>query len=152
VTAFYQRDVELLDRLGPVPPLTIVAVDEGGQVDTVTFNSRSFEASEDEVVVYARMLESMRRAFADGDLHEIGRIATRSALLHQRRLHKRWLEPVIRACEAVEGLGVVTAHSGTCLGVLLATEAPQFREQFQMAQASLRSLAGHTLVYQSRSC
>jgi uncharacterized protein involved in propanediol utilization len=152
ITAFYHRDVELLDRLGSVPPLTIVAVDEGGQVDTVTFNSRAFDVTPREAAKYGELLASMRHAVTVGDLHHMGRIATQSAEINQRRLAKRWLDPVTNICEAVDGLGVVACHSGTCLGILLATEGPSFCEQLALAQSRLRALTGHVLVYQSRSC
>jgi uncharacterized protein involved in propanediol utilization len=152
IAAFYHHDVELLGRLGPVPPLTIVAIDEGGQVDTVAFNARPFDVTREEAGAYAKLLEAMRRAVACGDLRAVGRLATRSAVLNQPRLVKRWLNRVLGVCEDVGGLGVVAAHSGTCLGVLLHTEGPAFREQFAATHKRLLGLTGQVLVYHSRSC
>ena len=39
VVAFYHRQVRLCRVLPELPPLTIVGIDEGGQVDTVDFNA-----------------------------------------------------------------------------------------------------------------
>src|SRR4029079_11819053 len=38
VVSFYHRQVQLREFLGQLPGLTIVSIDEGGEVDTVEFN------------------------------------------------------------------------------------------------------------------
>jgi L-threonine kinase len=152
ITAFYHREVELLCCLGPVPPLTILAVDEGGQVDTLTFNARPFQVSQADAATYAELLEDLRRAVAGGDLAELGRVATRSALMNQSRLTKRWLKQVVHICNEASGLGVVAAHSGTHLGILFATEGADFREHAATAHARLLPLARRVVAYHSRSC
>ena len=38
VVSFYHRKVELGEIFGPMPRLTVVAVDEGGEVDTIEYN------------------------------------------------------------------------------------------------------------------
>jgi L-threonine kinase len=151
ITAFYHREVELLGRLGPVPPLTILAIDEGGQVDTLAFNTRPLQVSQTDATTYAGLLEDLRRAVACGDVGELGRVATRSAIMNQPRLAKCWLDQVVRICEDVGGLGVAAAHSGTQLGILLATEGAGFREQLPRAHAQLLALGGHVAVYHSRT-
>jgi uncharacterized protein involved in propanediol utilization len=152
ITAFFHREVRLLEGLGHVPPLTIVAVDEGGQIDTLAFNTRSFQTTATDLEMYAQLLEKLRRAVAGADLVTLGRVATRSAVLNQPRLAKRWLQDAIQVCDDVGGLGVAVAHSGTCLGILLDTEGTRFREQFAAARTRLQALTGHVLVYQTRSC
>jgi L-threonine kinase len=152
ITAFYHREVELLSCLGPVPPLTILAVDEGGQVDTLTFNARPVQVSQNDADLYAVLLEDLRRAVAGGDVAELGRVATRSAVMNQSRLTKRLLDQVVDICAHVAGLGVAAAHSGTHLGILLATDGAGFHEQFAAAHARLGALAGRVAVYHSRIC
>jgi uncharacterized protein involved in propanediol utilization len=152
IVAFYHREVQLLERLGTVPPLTVVAVDEGGQIDTLEFNARPVITSHSDAAEYAHLLQEMRRAVRNADVHAMGRIATRSAALNQSRLAKRWLEPTIQICDDIGGLGVVAAHSGTYIGVLLATEDRRFDQRFACASDRLRSLAGEVHVFQSRSC
>jgi L-threonine kinase len=151
ITAFYHREVRLLDRLGWLPPLTVVALDEGGQVDTLAFNDRPTEITAAETQEYASLLGEIRRAIARADLQAIGRVATRSALLNQRRHLKRSLDAMLELCESIGGLGVVVAHSGTCVGILLQTEGQRFREQFVRARDGLRRLTDRVLVYQAVS-
>jgi uncharacterized protein involved in propanediol utilization len=151
ITAFYHREVELLSCLGPVPPLTILAVDEGGQVDTLSFNARPHQVPPADAATYAVLLEDLRQAVAGGDLAKLGRVATRSAIMNQSRLTKRWLNQVVDICDEVGGLGVAAAHSGTHLGILLASEASGFREHFAAAHARLLALAGHVTAFHSRS-
>jgi L-threonine kinase len=152
ITAFYHREVELLSCLGPVPPLTILAVDEGGQVDTLAFNARPVQVAQADAATYAELLEDLRRAVAGADVAELGRVATRSAIMNQSRLSKRWLDQVVDICAHVGGLGVAAAHSGTHLGILLATDRAGFHEQFATAHARLVALAGRVAVYHSRTC
>jgi uncharacterized protein involved in propanediol utilization len=151
VTAFYHREVRLLDRLGQLPPLTVVGLDEGGQVDTLAFNRRPTLIAERETHEYAALLDELTSAVARVDLAAVGRVATRSAVLNQRRLAKRTLDEVLDVCSGVGGLGVIATHSGTCIGILLETEGRHFREQFLRARDGLRRLDGQLVVYQSAS-
>jgi L-threonine kinase len=151
ITAFYHREVRLLDRLGWLPPLTVVALDEGGQVDTLRFNDRPTEITDAETHEYASLLGEIRWAIARADLPAIGRVASRSALLNQRRHLKRSLAAVLELCDSIGGLGVVVAHSGTCVGILLHTEGQRFREQFVCVRNGLHRLTDRVLVYQAVS-
>lgn len=83
----------------------------------------------------------------DRDMWEIGRIATRSAILNQRLLPKRHLDAVVSICGEVHGLGVVAAHSGTCLGILLARDDPRHDARVAGACRLLDDLDGSTAVH-----
>lgn len=128
VVVFAHRQVRLLERLGSVPPLVIVSVDEGGQVDTVAYNRTRGPVGHGEV--YRHLLDDLRAALSAGDLAAVGRIATRSAVLNQAQAAKRHLGALIRISEECGALGVVAAHSGTCVGVLLDHADPGFGDRF----------------------
>ncbi len=119
VVAFEHRAVRLRHQLGSLPPLAIVAIDEGGQVDTVAYNriDKSFSPSERDE--YGDLLARLGEAIAAGDLAEIGAVTTRSAVLNQRLLPKSRLDQMILISQRFGGLGVVCAHSGTMIGILL---------------------------------
>lgn len=144
VVAYRHRDARLIERLGPVPPLALVAVDEGGEVETLEHNRREAGYSLAELDEFAALLARLRRAF-DGvvDLAEIGAVATRSAEINQRLLPKRSLGTMIGVAAAVGGLGVVATHSGTCLAILIDSLCEDRDDRIQAAKERLQALGLH---------
>ncbi|MDR0358394.1 MAG: kinase [bacterium] len=142
VVAYHHRQVRLRRRLGALPELAILAIDEGGAVDTLAFNRLPRRFAADDREEYEALLSRMERALAAGDLVEVGRISTRSAELHQRRLPKRWLGDVLAVSEEIGGLGVGVTHSGTCLGILFDRADEQHRRRVERGRQLLGEL-GH---------
>ncbi len=119
IVAYAHRDVRLLERLGPVPPLALIAVDEGGEVETLAHNDRAPSYSAREIEEFAQLLSRLRQGVQRGDVESIGAVATRSAEVNQRVLPKRSLGVMIDIAAAVDAAGVVVARSGTCLAILV---------------------------------
>jgi uncharacterized protein involved in propanediol utilization len=144
--AFYHREVRLHSRLGFLPPLTIVGVDEGGEVDTVGFNQipKSFTLAEE--CEYAGLLDIATKAIQAGDVATIGHVATRSALLNQRLNPKRLLSAVLEISSQIGGVGVMTAHSGTTVGILLDEKDPDYPRRLHRAAAACAALAAHVSI------
>lgn len=117
--SFYHRKVELIEYLGHLSPMIIVAIDEGGEIDTIEYNKRKLEFTDSEKKEYKLLLKEISTAIKMSDLQTIGKISTRSAILNQRRNPKHNLNKIIQVCEQVGGLGVIVAHSGTYIGILL---------------------------------
>ncbi|MBB5084855.1 GHMP family kinase ATP-binding protein [Nonomuraea endophytica] len=147
--AFRHRDVRLLERLGYLPDMTIVGVDEGGSVDTVAFNRGHRRFSDSARQEYQRLLDSLRVAVPAGDTAEIGHVASRSAAMHQRLHPKRMLRDVLGICGVVGGLGVVTAHSGTMLGILLDEADPDYTAKLGKAIGECTALAGGSHLFRT---
>lgn len=146
--AFCHREVRLLEPLGHLPELTIVGIDEGGGVDTVAFNRGPRWFSDNERHEYGRLLDVLRRAIPQRDTRTIGAVASRSADMHQRRHPKRMLAEVLAICRTAGGRGVVAAHSGTMLGVLLDEADPAYPWRLQRTVRACAEL-GATSVYRS---
>ncbi|MFE9799230.1 kinase [Streptomyces goshikiensis] len=142
-TAFYHREVRLCARLGHLPPLTVVGVDEGGVTDTIRFNQRPKPFGREDMREYGRLLTALSEAVRAGDAATIGRVATRSSLMNQRLHEKRLLPGLLEICATHGGLGVVVAHSGTTLGILLHTQDPQHTERLDKVAAACLDLAGN---------
>ncbi|MER9216704.1 hypothetical protein NKI54_32760 [Mesorhizobium sp. M0663] len=136
VVAYQQRTCSLLSFLGQMPPLAIVGIDEGGTVETVDYDKRRGEISASHRAEYQHLLDRARIAIPRGDTATIGRIATASALLHQERAPKEHLNSMLKASEATGALGVIVAHSGTMIGILLDRTAADFPRK-------LRSVLSH---------
>ncbi|GAA3086380.1 hypothetical protein [Streptosporangium carneum] len=151
IVAYYHRRVQLREVLGPLPSMTVVGVDEGGEIDTVEFNRIPKPFSAADRRQYARLLEEMRTAVHARDLPSVGAVATRSAVMNQALRPKRLLEAVMGVCEQVGGLGVVAAHSGTMLGVLLDTADARYPEKVAAAASACSTAAGNVAVYRSLS-
>jgi len=143
VVAFYHREGALHSFLGNLPPLVIVALDEGGQVDTIEFNSSPLSFSKTEIREYEKMLADMEKAVASHRLADIGAIATCSAIMNQKILPKIHLDLMLDLHKQYEALGVVVAHSGTYLGLLLDPASPIYHQSLLGVIAALtqRSLA-----------
>lgn len=133
VVAFEHRNVKLLARLGALPPMTIVGIDEGGTVDTVSFNRIPKNFTAEERHEYARLLDELRDAVRAGDVTGVGRVATRSAHLNQRLCRKRKLYAMTALSAEIGGVGVVTAHSGSMTGLMLPHDVPGFRSRLAEA-------------------
>jgi uncharacterized protein involved in propanediol utilization len=116
---YKHRQCTLLRPLGHLPSLTIVSIDQGGTLDTVSYNKRPRVYTEHDHKTYASLLEKMTFAFEIDDLHTIGSIATESALLNQRFNFKPHLDGMLRVARQVKAYGVINTHSGTCLGLLI---------------------------------
>jgi L-threonine kinase len=130
---FEHRNVAYREQLGVVPPMTIVGIDEGGTVDTVAFNTVPKNFTEREREAYAVLLDELRTAVAAGDPAAIGRVSTRSAHLNQRLCFKRTLNAMTALSTEVGAVGVVTAHSGSTVGLLIPQDIPNFRARLAEA-------------------
>jgi uncharacterized protein involved in propanediol utilization len=111
------RKGELIQELLYIPRFTIVAVDLGGEVDTVHYNQKLF-FSDDHLREYDGLLEKLKDCFARGDDRGIAACATRSAELHMVLHPDLVRRGILDAYEELGAMGVVNTHSGTCLGLI----------------------------------
>lgn len=142
VVAFDHRDVVHRRSLGMLPPMTIVGIDEGAAVDTVAFNAIPKNFTDRDREEYAALLAALADAVTTGDAATIGRVATRSAHLNQRLCAKRSLSAITALSAEVGGVGVVAAHSGSAIGLLLPQDVTDYRARLAEAIARCRHL-GH---------
>jgi len=114
------REGQIIQVLGPPPPMEIVALDFGGTVDTVEFNAvdrrsqwKSIQAEVDEAL---RLVKAGIQAQQPG---LIGQGASISSRASQAVLFKPLLPDVLEFAESVGAAGVNVGHSGTVIGILL---------------------------------
>lgn len=149
IVVFEHLAVRLNAVLGIVPPMTIVAVDEGGLVDTVRFNRRPKHFSADHEAEYEHLLGELGTAVRLGDMAAVGAVATRSAVLNQRLAPKRNLGAMLDLARSTGALGVACAHSGTVLGLLYDERQPGYRHQLAMARTGCAELTGTVSQYRT---
>ncbi|MEU6788765.1 hypothetical protein ABZ912_57095 [Nonomuraea angiospora] len=146
VTAFYHREVRLCAWLGRLPKLLIVGVDEGGTTDTVSYNRIPKRFTREDSLEYRLLLGRLSVAVRKGDLPTVGQVATCSSIMNQRFHHKRLLPQMLDICRTMGGLGVVVAHSGTKLGILLHAGTPDHDERLDSISRACRALTGTTTL------
>lgn len=149
VVVYHHTEVRLAARLGELPRLAVVAHDEGGQVDTVMYNDLPKPFSDNDKHEYRQLLDDLVRAVTDGDLVALGRITTRSAVMNAKVRPCRSLETMQTLCRAVDGYGLVIAHSGTMLGILLDAEDPALPAKVDQVRVGCAPLGGDVVVYRS---
>lgn len=151
IVSFYHREGALRKFLGHLPPLTIVALDEGGQVDTVELNRRPKPSSRARRAEYEDLLLEMEQAVARGDLRSIGKVSTRSAVMNQEVLSKSQLDLLLDLRGRYEALGVVATHSGTQLGLLLDPGSPGYLRDLPAVAAELTRHSSNVSVYHTHT-
>jgi uncharacterized protein involved in propanediol utilization len=151
IVAFYHREVRLLDVLGSLPPLAIIGHDEGGQVDTIRHNRLPKPFTARDKREYARLLVELAEAVDSGDLATVGRITTRSAEMNAKLRPRQGFRELRRACNEVDGLGLVLAHSGTMLGILLDGADPERDTKTEYVRRNFAALGGEFIGHRSLS-
>lgn len=135
---YNHRKVSLVKRLGALPEMFILAVDQGGEVDTIKFNRRHKEYSFSEKNQYATLLADLEKSVQQQDIQGLGRVSTISATLNQSRspkLHFEWLKSL---SEDIKSPGIICAHSGTMLGVILSPNSAEFEQQLTFACSEIK--------------
>ncbi|MFB6366767.1 kinase [Paenibacillus elgii] len=151
IVSYYHRAVRLRECLGPVPQLSIVSIDEGGEIDTAEFNKISMPFGAAEKSEYDYLLASISSALKGNNLKAVGGISTRSAILNQRLLEKRQMDQVLDICNAVNGLGIVITHSGTCIGILLDQTDTEYCRKLHEAYHLMSALHGEVTIFHTNT-
>jgi len=118
---YNHRRGRLLDHFGYVPGFTIIAVDEGGSVDTVHYN-RELTFSHAVRCRFDILLKRAREAYGIKDDRGIADCATESSRIHLERTGSALLRESLEMAEIVNPLGILATHSGTCAGFLYARD------------------------------
>ncbi|WP_235576382.1 kinase [Rossellomorea marisflavi] len=151
IVVYYHKKLELRESLGSCPPLSILALDEGGEIDTIKYNQVEREVSQVDKTEYQSLLSDMSSALRHHDLKLLGRVTTRSAILNQKNRPKKTLDSMREICDSIGGVGVVTAHSGTYIGIILSDDDPDYTTKREIGLESLRQLGYPVEVFNSCS-
>ncbi|MGQ9502885.1 MAG: GHMP family kinase ATP-binding protein [Anaerolineae bacterium] len=120
LTLFAHRGGEFYETLAGAPPLWVIVIDPGGEVDTIAFNRRNHRAALRRLArEHYQAFDMLRQSLRDGDWEMLGEAAGLSARLHQSILFNPWLDDALRTARSVRALGVCRAHSGTLIGLLV---------------------------------
>ena len=146
VVCYNHRCGELIEQIGTLPPIHILAVDLGGYVDTLQFNHSPKNYSAEEIESLQRAYDLVKTGVREQDIEKIGSAATMSARGNQRLLPKAHLETLIEIASAHGAHGVCVAHSGTIAGFLFDGGTNEF---FENARDAIWDHIDPTLVIYS---
>jgi len=123
LTLFDHRAGSFAEALGQAPPLAVLVVDPGIEVDTLAYNRVDRrEALRGLAAEHREAFGLLRQGIARGDIGAIGAAATLSARVHQHLLDNPLLDRVEGLARDLGAVGVCRAHSGSLIGILLNPE------------------------------
>lgn len=134
IALFDHRSGTLAEELGPPLPMEIIALDFGGEVDTLAFNEVDRWAQWQSIQGQTgEALAMVREGLKERDIGLLGRGASLSAEAAQDVSFKPRLADVMTFARESGAAGVNVAHSGALIGVLL--DATQRRGKSVFRQA-----------------
>ena len=146
ISVFDHREGRIARPLGEPPPMRVLALDFGGVVDTLEFNSvardKALKSQESRMSEAVSLIET---GLLRGNPLFIGKGATVSAIANQEVSFNPYLDDVLAFSAEVGGFGVNVAHSGTVIGILMPDQsslvtqaAAHARKRFDCLEATLR--------------
>lgn len=134
IAMFDHRRGKILELLGNPPPMEVIVIDRGGQVDTMEFNQVDRSQHWTSVVDATReALELIREGIRRSDPELVGRGATISARAGSPDGAAPWVERASDFADAIGAVGVNVAHSGTVVGILLDARKRHSKPAFRRA-------------------
>ena len=141
ISVFDHRNGTSARTLGAPPPMRVVVLDFGGNVDTLEFNEVDREDTlrqlqpkfEEALALVVQGIEGRRPP-------DVAAGATLSAVTNQQVLYKPQLDAVIDLAAESGALGVNAAHSGTVLGMLFDDDPALVERAASQARARLSGI------------
>lgn len=120
VTQFDYIKGTISKPLGMCPPLKILVFDEGGSIDTVSFNKQADLQNKilEKESIIQESFDLLKQGLTTHDIKLIGQAATLSAFGNQRILYKPNLYDFHDVGNSYNSVGTIIAHSGTIMGLL----------------------------------
>lgn len=143
LVCFYHRKVQLHSQFNFIPNFTIVGVDESGMIDTLCFNRDLRPYGVRQKKNYNLLLEKMQIAIQKQDIKTIGEISTQSAILHQDINPKKNLHFFLEISDAINAVGIIVAHSGTYIGIILDKNSQNYFEQLAFVEKKIEERSLH---------
>ena len=135
IAMFDHRRGKVVDLLGTPPPMEVIAIDRGGQVDTLEFNRVDrTEHWRSVASATAEALELVREGIRRCDPDPVGRGATISARAGRPDGAEPWVARATDFAAEIGAAGVNVAHSGTVVGILLDARKRQSKPAYRAAQ------------------
>lgn len=127
VVAYDYIHGELIESFGVLPPFIFVGIDLGGTVDTIEFNQFEKAYNRHDQNHFLKAYDWVKEGFRKRNLSFICKAATISARVNQKILPKPSFSEFEKLAHEFQG-GIVVAHSGTLVGILIDRNIPNSTE------------------------
>lgn len=111
----------LIEVIGELPRMIVLGIDTGGTVESTLFNQIPKNYGIEEKQLFLHALHLLKKGVQKKELSFIFEAATISAKINEKRLSKPFFHEILKIAEENNG-GVVIAHSGTVIGILLSPD------------------------------
>ncbi|MFY0758405.1 kinase [Metabacillus dongyingensis] len=118
VVAYDYIHGQLIERFGSLPSFVLIGMDLGGTINTLEFNRQPKRYSMEDQAVFLKAYHLAKLGMEIQDLSFVCQAATLSACINQKISPKRYFSEFKSIASKYDG-GLIVAHSGTVLGVLL---------------------------------
>lgn len=115
-----QREGTVLERFGKkMPEFSMISINAAPDqpVDTLVHPPARYNG--EEISEFGELRRLLRRALRTGSLSDLGKVATRSAIINQRHLPQPHFASILDLSRSKGAFGVQVAHSGRMVGILL---------------------------------
>lgn len=123
IVAYDYKSGQLLESLSQLPPCRLIGIDTGGTVDTIAYNQQGKAYTNEEKKQCSKVYHLIQEGMQSYNLSSIFEASTISAAINQRFLPNLYFDRFLRLREKYGG-GIVVAHSGTVIGLLVAENCP----------------------------
>ncbi|WP_121661715.1 GHMP family kinase ATP-binding protein [Metabacillus litoralis] len=123
VVAYNYKNGSLMESFGNLPPFDLIGIDIGGYIDTIQFNQQRKTYSRHDLKAFHHAFHLIRTGIQSQNLSSICQASTISAKINEKILPKKYFDEMEKLAASCQG-GVVVAHSGTMIGILLDHDHP----------------------------
>lgn len=120
--------------------MTIVAIDEGGTVDT----SKCYETRAKQTVethfLQEILLKNLCEAMDKKDFKALCQVSTQSAIINQDVLPKKKLSDLLKIIDKFDLPGLMVSHTGTYIGLLLNRDDKNYYYDYKKIAEELNKL------------
>ncbi|MBI0579069.1 kinase [Neobacillus cucumis] len=145
VVAYDYIHGELIEGFGTHPSFHLVGIYFGGEVDTVQFNQLEKKYKRQDHAIFIQAYELIREGFRRRDFSLISKAITLSARVNQKILPKPFFYEFEKLAQDYQG-GIVVAHSGTVMGILLDGNLPNQNEVISQISSRISNIVKKTKI------
>ncbi|WP_062198067.1 GHMP family kinase ATP-binding protein [Massilibacterium senegalense] len=134
---FQQTTGKIIRRLGKTLPFTIIGIDDGGTVDTNAYHRLMCEKRHHHAKEMEELFHLIQKGITEQNIPIIFEATRKSASLNQMFLPKKHFL-FFYELAIMYDVGLVIAHSGSLIGLLIRSNDPRIKEVVTMIEKSIR--------------
>ncbi|MBF0208137.1 MAG: hypothetical protein HQK53_14760 [Oligoflexia bacterium] len=132
IVAFDHHRGVLIEPFGNIN-FDIIGVVPSGCINTVTYDSKKIKYNLKELKALEEAFLVIKKGIFDNNLSLVGRGSSISALINQSYLPKNHIKKLLEISKKSGGKGVIVAHSGTVIGVIVDPILGNEKKSIQLA-------------------